>query len=482
MTTPKHTISLPFKATDKQLPFVQSSAMFKLGGGARGGGKSHTLAGIAVLLSFFYPGNVGYMGRADLADFIKTTLDLVLKLIPKELLVNHNQQHHYIDILSIDGVTTSRMWYGEMRDPGSLLSGNLGWFFIDEAYEVPQETFINLAGALRGLLPNGQARPFHGLLASNPAPGWLQEVFPVTEDEQALFEAAVAKHGPNFPRFPSPYQPNPEVVKYIDPDYAYFPFRAIDNEYAGGQSYHDRLLKQYASLGPEYIARFVYGSWEVGLKGLVHNLQPVHLWRPKARGQRLYREGAPVILAGDPSNGAGVYAVNVIQKWRDRVLLIDEYHGIASRDEDFRDWLNSQPYAFNVEDAVWDPAKPDTIKRLQSWDIPVRGMRRKKDVAEQINSLNLHLAVDPVKEYAPILIDEVYCPNTVAELRKRVYREPSRRNPDQRIPEQPVKAFDHHCNAIEYYLYDTAPYGPVRKPAGVQAQVYEARAYMKLLG
>src|SRR5690349_4340779 len=99
------TIRLPFKASEKQKPFVDSSAMFKLGGGARGGGKSHTLAGIAVLLSFFFPGNVGYMGRADLADFIKTTLDMVLGLIPPELLVTHNHQHHYIDILSIDGVT-----------------------------------------------------------------------------------------------------------------------------------------------------------------------------------------------------------------------------------------------------------------------------------------------------------------------------------------------------------------------------------------
>lgn len=472
-------IRLPFKATEKQQPFVHSSAMFKLGGGARGGGKSHTLAGIAVLLSFMYPGNVGYMGRADLLDFKKTTLGLVLDLIPSELLIRHQAQDHYIDLLSIDGKTPSRMWYGEMKDPGSLLSGNLGWFFIDEAYQVPLETFVNLSGALRGNLPNGQPRPFHALLASNPAPGWLMEAFPVTEEEQHLYAAAVATYGPNFQPFPSPFQPNPDTVKYIDPDYAYFPFRAIDNPF-NGPGYHDRILKQYTALGPEAVARYVYGSWEVGLTGLVHNVDNSSLWRPKQPGQRLYRPGLPVVLCGDPSNGAGIYAVNVLQRWRDRWLVVDEFHKEGGTDEDFRDWLGSQPYHANVDDAVWDSAKPDTIKRLRTWGIPVRGMRRKKDVAEQIVALNLHLAVDAVKGYAPVLIDEVYCQHTIAELRKRVYRPANRRIQGARVSELPIKANDHHCNALEYYFYDTAPYGPQAGTRSVQQQVYEARPYMNL--
>jgi hypothetical protein len=119
---------------------------------------------------FFLPGNTGYIGRANLTDFEKSTLPLIKDLIPPELLVAHNSQKHFLDILSCDGVTVSRIWYGEMGDPGSLLSANLGWFAIDEAYEVPLETFVNLAGCLRGKLPNGQPRPFFGLMASNPAP------------------------------------------------------------------------------------------------------------------------------------------------------------------------------------------------------------------------------------------------------------------------------------------------------------------------
>lgn len=467
-------IKLPFRATEKQSPFVQSTAMYKLGGGARGGGKSHCLAGMGILLSFQYPGNVGYMGRADLLDFKKTTLPLVLDMIPPELLVKHQAQDHYIDILSIDGKTTSRMWYGEMKDPGSLLSGNLGWFFIDEAYEVPEETFVNLAGALRGNLPNGQPRPYYGLLASNPSPGWLMESFPVLEEEQELFRQAVEEQGPDFLPFPSPFFEN----KMIDPDYQYFPFRAKDNPF-NGPAYEERLIKQYSKLGPTHVSRMVYGIWDSTMEGLVYQLQNEHLWYPKKPGSRLWRPGAPVELCGDPSNGAGIYAVNAIQRFRGRVLIIDEFHKPGGTDEDLRDWLEAQPWRNDIEDGIFDPAKPDTIKRLRLWGFPVRGLRKKKNVSDQINAVKGGMAIDPITGHAQMLVDAVHCPELVLEMRRRVYRAPSKRNPYLRVPEQPVKAHDHHCNGLEYWYLEKLPFGE-NYANDYPDPVYEARAYMKL--
>lgn len=476
------TIRLPFKATEKQRPFTKSSAMFKLGGGARGGGKSHCLAGMAIELSFKYPGNVGYMGRADLLDFKKTTLPLILDMIPPELLVRHQAQDHYIDILSIDGVTTSRMWYGEMKDPGSLLSGNIGWFFIDEAYEVPEETFVNLAGALRGVLPNGQLRPFYGLLASNPAPGWLVETFPVTEEEQVLFAEAVEREGANFVPFESPYQPNPDHVKMIDPDYQYFPFRARDNAFAGGEAYEARLIKQYSKLGQSWVSRMVYGVWDTSMEGLVYQLEAAHQWHPKQAGQRLYRPGLPVELAGDPSNGAGVYAVLVLQRWRNRVLVVDEFHKPGGSDEDFRDWFQSKPYANDVDDGIFDPAKPDTIRRLRAWGIPVRGLKKQKNVSDQINAVKVGMSIDATTGVAQLLLDVNYCPELVAEFRKRVYKAKNSRNSALRISEQPVKAHDHLLNALEYWYLQKQPYNldEFEVTGTIQERVYEQRAYLRL--
>ena len=484
MPVTRQQVALPFHATEKQLPFVNSTAMFKLGGGARGGGKSHTLAGMCVDLSFMYPGNTGYCGRANLTDFEKTTLPLILALIPKELLVTWNSQKHFIDILSCDGVTTSRIWYGEMGDPSSLLSGNFGWFFIDEAVEVPLETFVNLAGCLRGNLPDGSPRPHYGLLATNPGPGWLMDTFPVLEEEYALY-ADLQKQYPNLDWEPVPSPVNPK--KLIDPDYAYFPFSASDNPH-NGPGYVERITKQYAKLGPEYVSRYVYGVWDATMAGLVYQLDEAHLFHPRVNAglgaayQRLWRPGLPVVLGGDPSNGAGIYGAVAVQAWRGRLLVIDEFWKPGGVDEDLRDWLQTRPWKDDLQDGIFDPAKPDTIKRLQSWGFPVRALDKKKNVSDQVNAVKAKMSVDPVKGTADLLIDAQWCPHLIEEFRKRVYRNPNRRNPDARVPEQPVKAWDHLLNALEYVVYQLFPFGVPATSGTPQQRAYQALNYWRLAG
>jgi hypothetical protein len=480
MPARRETITLPFTATPKQVPFVNSSAMFKLGGGARGGGKSHCLSGIGVLLSFFFPGNTGYCGRANLTDFEKTTLPLLLALIPEQLRITHNSQKHFIDILSCDGKTPSRIWYGEMGDPGSLLSGNFGWFFIDEAYEVPLETFVNLAGCLRGNLPNGEPRPYYGLLGSNPSPGWLMDTFPVLPEEQALYEQyADAYPDLDWEPFPSPLNPK----KTIDPDYAYFHFNSADNPVTG-PGYTERLMKQYSKLGAEFVSRYVYGVWDATMAGLVYQLDEAHLWQQRNYGlgglDTLYHPGLPVLLGGDPSNGAGIYAIVACQVYRGRLLVIDEFYKQAGTDEDARDWLETRPWKGDIEDGVFDPAKPDTITRLQSWGYPVRALAKKKNVSDQVNSLKAKMAVDPVLGTSELAIDASRCPNLIEEFRKRVYRDPNRRNPNLRVPEQPVKAWDHALNALEYLVYQLFPFGLPASTGTPQQRVVKQRAYYRL--
>lgn len=472
---PVKTVKIGFKPTPKQKPFVDSTAMFKLGGGARGGGKSAVLCNIAFLLSFHYPGNVGYAGRAQLTDFERSTLPLLLQAIPPELLVTHNQNKRYLDILSKDGVTVSRIWYGPMENPGELLGGDFGWFFIDEAYQVPQETFVNLAGNLRGSLPDGSIRPFFGLLATNPAPGWLADTFPVYEEEYAAYQEAIKREGPNFQPFPSPVVEG----KHIDPDYQYFPFRASDNPY-NGPGYEERLIKQYAKLGPEWVSRMVYGVWDATMEGLVYQLKDENLWHSRTGNGRLYRPGVPVELAGDPSNGAGVYAVAVLQRFKGHVLQVDEFYREGGTDEDFRDWLKAQPYSDDVADGVFDHAKPDSVKRIRSWGYWVHGLRKKKNITDQINAVKVNLAVDPLSGRSVYIIDARQCPNTVQEFRKRVYKPRSSRNPDLRRAEQPVKANDHIINAVEYWFYEKLPFGNEPEPEK-QDPAYTARAYMRLL-
>jgi hypothetical protein len=475
LARPKKEIVLPGDDAPHQRSATASTAMFKLVGGMRGGGKTFWLAKQARDLAFFYPGNTGYIGRANLTDFEKSTLPMLLGLIPRELLITHNSQKHFIDIRSCDGVTPSRIWYGEMGDPGSLLSANLGFFCVDEAYQVPLETFVNLAGCLRGSLPNGQPLPYFGLLASNPAPGWLMDHFPVLQEEQELYEVYAEKN-PDLDWEPCP---SPAMKgKTIDPDYAYFPFSAADNVY-NGPGYLDRIAKQYASLGPEFVSRFVYGVWDVSISGLVYTLREEHLWKSPHPSFSLHKPGNPVLLAGDPSNGAGIYACLACQVWRGRLLVIDEFYKKGGTDEDLRDWLAAKPWKGDIEDGIFDPAKPDSIKRLQSWGYYVRGLEKKKNITDQINAVKGKLDVDPVTGATQLAIDARRCPNLVAEFRRRVYRSANRRNPDMRVPEQPVKAWDHALNALEYLVYQLFPFSIDGAPR-VAPPPPQPPAYMRL--
>jgi hypothetical protein len=224
----------------------------------------------------------------------------------------------------------------------------------------------------------------------------------------------------------------------------------------------------------------VYGVWDATMEGLVYQLTDGHLYYPKQQGGRLWRPGVPVELCVDPSNGAGVYAANAIQRWRGRVLLVDEFHKLGGTDEDFRDWLEAQPWRRDVEDGISDYAKPDTIKRLQYWGYPVRGSKKKKNVTDQINAVKQGMSVDPGTGLAQLVIDAVHCPHIILEMRKRVYRSPNRRNPDLRVPEAPVKAHDHHCNGLEYWYMEKLPFGEGFADDPYPDPVYEARAYMSL--
>jgi len=113
-----------------------SDARYKLVGGAMGGGKTKYIAADIIDLLVTYPGNIGFLGRNDLQDLKRTTLAEFLKSLPRELLIQHHQTEQWIDVQSTDPRYPSRLYYGELKDPDSLLSMNLGFFAIDEAFEV----------------------------------------------------------------------------------------------------------------------------------------------------------------------------------------------------------------------------------------------------------------------------------------------------------------------------------------------------------
>ena len=188
--------------------------------------------------------------------------------------------------------------------------------------------------------------------------------------------------------------------------------------------------------------RLYLGQW-VAAEGTVYELRPEHL------GQDLWQRGYPVNLAIDPSNGSGPYAALVIQQFDRRVLIIDEFYMVGGTDEDLASWWKATPYT-KLTDAISDPAKPDTIKRLSALlKVPVRAKEGKKDITAQINSVKGLLRQDPVTKQATVAIDRERCPVLLDEFSQYVWRLGKEHGVN--VSPTPIDSHNHLLDALAYW-------------------------------
>src|SRR5690349_19832059 len=83
---------LSFRPWVKQAVALYPPIRYKALGGGRGGGKSATGAGKAWDLLVSHPGNVGFMGRADLEDLRRSMLKEFFEQDDKQgLIIQHHQ-------------------------------------------------------------------------------------------------------------------------------------------------------------------------------------------------------------------------------------------------------------------------------------------------------------------------------------------------------------------------------------------------------
>lgn len=194
-----------------------SPKRYKLFGGAMNCGKSFWLCAEAIRLSIMFPGNAGLIARYRYKDLKKSTLPILLQMIPRQILRSYNKTEGLIEF-----VNGSIIYCSDLEDPNKLKSMNLGWFAIDEATDVPTHDAFNMLTTRLRLRRNGIR--YFGLLATNPEPGWVKD-------------------------------------KWItDPtaDFAFFPALPQDNP-AFSQEYINDLIR---NLPPSLRARYLEGSWD----------------------------------------------------------------------------------------------------------------------------------------------------------------------------------------------------------------------------
>jgi len=232
-------LNVVYEANPRQQEFHEAPEMYKLYGGAMGGGKTWALCAEAIALSCDYPGNRGYICRHTFKSFKKTTLLVLDKMLQDaNLIERHHQSDNYYQLHN-----GSFLYYGglgdDLRAIDKLKSMELGWFAIDEASETTESYFLMLCSRLR--LQRSGIKYF-GIMGTNPDPGWLKHRFIDQKLDNHIFIPALPRDNPGLPKdyvkqleevFPKEWQ-----QRFIEGDWAafegasnVFPYQAILNAF-----------------------------------------------------------------------------------------------------------------------------------------------------------------------------------------------------------------------------------------------------------
>jgi hypothetical protein len=157
----------------KQMEFHTRPEMFKLFGGALGGGKTGAIVNESLQLVLDYPGNFGLLMRKTWPSFRDTVFPQLEKFTPREIVSSWNLSEKLIEF-----VNGSRLRYGGVGDGPNdwqkFMGGEYGFIALDQAEEFTEQEFKMLSTRLRFKLPGIR---YHFLMTCNPSQGWLKERF-----------------------------------------------------------------------------------------------------------------------------------------------------------------------------------------------------------------------------------------------------------------------------------------------------------------
>lgn len=237
-----------FTLTEPQRQFVFDPAPYLGFYGGIGNGKSLAAILRALMLCDKFPGNYGLVGRLYSTELKRTTekdfLDVVKArnggtLDEGPYVQSYKQNPSTLVIKTyVDGkrAEDSTIYFQYLESLQPILSMNLGWWYVDQAEFIPEETYLALEGRLRYWTKPRQkefkakypslTRPGHlGFITGNPAPGWVHNRYKKNITGQyKLIEAPTDSNAANLPK------------NYISQ------LRANNSE--------------------EWVARYLEGSWE----------------------------------------------------------------------------------------------------------------------------------------------------------------------------------------------------------------------------
>ena len=416
--------------THRQVQFRDCPARYKLYGGAVGGGKSVAVAAESLRLSLAFNGNRGFLCRHESRAFVNTTLKTLLKLVAEiesvtkqRLLSNHHKTDKMLYFTNGSEILYGGL--GEASDFERIKSLEIGFFGIDEASETVLDNFRMLKSRLRWKLPSGTYPPFTGLLASNPEPGWVKNLFVTPE-----------KMGKPLPRH--------SFIQALPTDNPYLPSDYIPD------------LKE--SNPESWVSKYIKGNWDA-LAGQIwpmfdfndHVIEPFSIpqeWRKfRAIDHGQVNPTACLWFAIDYDGNIYVY-----REYYSPGLVSDHCKAIKSLSEN--------------EDYTCTKLPPESWGRTMEkdhkfWSVAdeyrEHGLycsKANNEVEAGINRVGEFLTIRPDKIHpltatlgSPTLFIFKNCVNLILEIPDYIWKN---RSSEDTSKEQPKKMNDHACDALRY--------------------------------
>lgn len=378
-----------------------------------------------------YPRAQAVMARAQKSDLLGSCVQTYLRHVLDWQSFPHGA--------SPDGVTCyggqkpewfdypngARMWLAGLDDPGNALSSERDYIYLNQAEQVARQTYESLLSRVTGRANNVPHPRMLGDCNPGPPRHWILE----------------RQRAGHLLKIDTRHEDNPSL--YND-----------DGTVTARGERTMRILD--AMTGIEY-QRLRLGLW-VSAEGTVYELLDLHL------GDDLFDPKKPTQLAVDPSNGSGPYAALVIQQIGQQVLVVAEFYKVGGKDEELAEWLLASPYIEKMTQIIGDPAKQDTLWRLQKLlSIPTRGKEGKKDIIAQINAVKSLMELNPVTKQPTLVIDRGRCVMLQDEFASYVWKKPSVANPDRNISPEPEDAHNHCLDALAYWVTTKALTGLRRR-------------------
>lgn len=180
-----------------QEQFWKADDRFILFSGGLGCGKSMIMIMKVLYECMSQDNNYFLMGRATYGEIHDVLLKDFFEICHPSWIKSYTKSPHPRIVLNTFNGKTSEIIFKNLdKVSQDLLGLNLGGFAIDQAEDIPEETFLTLKGRLRREGINHKV-----FMTSNPKLSWLYRVFKQEpEDNYLLIEASTLENKDNLPK------------------------------------------------------------------------------------------------------------------------------------------------------------------------------------------------------------------------------------------------------------------------------------------